>query len=274
MPAFTLNKQSRKGEEKVQEMDLKTTFLLWFSWHTAEPGKSGKRKSLPMPLLSLPLSSRSTLHLPLITNSFNGLWLNSVCVLHAGSKPSTKFRPHSLGVSSQQGERQVNHDWIPSGECHEWGERGGAWDHASGRWASTEFYKMAGYLNGGRNVSGGEGAYMQRHGRHMIWKEHTAGRMQNMALGLMHFGTLFIDLSTTPPQDWILRGQECNAMELSYLTIMIHLFFATFLWTLSTLRELRHRIVKEYAQGHIAEQEFELRHSGSTACVLNHYAMQ
>lgn len=80
-------------------------------------------------------------------------------------------------------------------------ERGGVPETVhQGGGLQLNFTKWQGYLNGGgRNFSGGEGAHMQRHGRHMIWKEHTAGRMQNMALGLMHFGALFIDLSTTPP---------------------------------------------------------------------------
>lgn len=196
-----------------------------------------------------------------------------------GARSQPKCKPYSQRAPTQWGERQVNHHWILSGECHTEGreevpeavwvrEVGFNWVLQNGRVIEMV---MRATLVGERKhtckdmkACDMEGAY------HKIYAEY-----ETCLNAFWNFVSLQICLLLpTPPRDWTARDQACSAMVHSHLTLIIHLVYATFLWTLSTLRKLRHRTVKLQAQGHTAEQGFEPRQSGSSACAVKHCVIQ
>lgn len=79
-----------------------------------KPDKVGKSKHLPLSLYSFLLEFPSTLHLPLITDSFSSHQLNYFCVLHAGNKKPNKFQALLSRNSPFSGE--TGRQKVPQGQ--------------------------------------------------------------------------------------------------------------------------------------------------------------
>ena len=79
-------KNLRKGFKNIEPQNL----MIFLS--TLQSLLFGEKEVFSNAPCSLPLSSPSTLHVPLITDSFNGLCLNSVSVLQAGRMKSNKMQ--------------------------------------------------------------------------------------------------------------------------------------------------------------------------------------